>query len=357
MSQLLGAPDYALLLRVVQDPLLLRSLSPSELARAIDAADRGRLLGWLIEQADLHVRDCDLPGWLVDRLITARALAREYERAVRWEINRIDRALSWAGEPWVLLKGGAYIAAGLPPGRGRRVADIDVLVPRDHLRDAEAALLEHGWAFKPLNAYDERYYREWMHELPPMVHSERRSVIDLHYAILPRTSRLQPSSTRLIDASIDVGAGIRVLFPAHMVLHAAAHVFHDGEIAGAIRDIVDLDALLRVFGERSEFWEDFVREAQALALTRPAYYSLRYTQRLLGTPVPADVCTATLAWAPRASVRLLMDALVERTVSRETGALPSVCAYALYVRSHWLRMPPLLLARHLARKKFRRGDD
>ena len=29
--------------------------------------------------------------------------------------------------------------------------------------------------------------------------------------------------------------------------------------------------------------------------------------------------------------------------------------WLLYVRSHWLRMPPLLLARHLLRKSLRRG--
>jgi hypothetical protein len=335
MSQLLGAPDYALLLRVVRDPLLLRSLSPAELARAIDAADRSRLLGWLIGQAERHVRDCDLPGWLVDRLVTARALAREYERAVRWEINRIDRALSWAGVPWVLLKGGAYIAAGLPPGRGRQVADIDVLVPPGRLADGEAALAEHGWAVKPLGAYDERYYREWMHELPPMIHKDRRSIVDLHHAILPRTSRLQPSSTRLIDASVDVGAGIRVLSPAHMVLHAAAHVFHDGEMVGAIRDIVDLDALLQTFSKRDDFWVALSRESEALGLGRPAYYALRSAERILRTPIPHTVETTLSAWAPPAAVRILMDALVERTVSGETGVLSTASAYALDGRAPW----------------------
>ena len=47
-----------------------------------------------------------------------------------------------------------------------------------------------------------------------------------------------------------------------------------------------------------------------------------------------------------------MDALVEKTV--HGGGTPAA-ALALYIRSHWLRMPPLLLARHLLRKSVRRS--
>ena len=66
--------------------------------------------------------------------------------------------------------------------------------------------------------------------------------------------------------------------PSHMVLHAAAHLFHDGEIAGAIRDLVDLDSLLRYFGDDPKFWGDLMGGASTLGLTRPAYYALRYAE-------------------------------------------------------------------------------
>ena len=45
---------------------------------------------------------------------------------MRWEIDRLRRAFLHTGQTWILLKGAGYIAAGLPPGRGRRVADIDM---------------------------------------------------------------------------------------------------------------------------------------------------------------------------------------------------------------------------------------
>jgi hypothetical protein len=141
-----------------------------------------------------------------------------------------------------------------------------------------------------------------------------------------------------------------------MVLHAAAHLFHDGEIAGAIRDLVDLDQLLRSFakdGQGEAFWRDLVQEAVALDLTRPAYYALRYAQRWFDTPVPADVAVETAAWAPPAAVRRLMDALVQRTIPEGFRDTSQAAVLALYVRSHWLRMPPLQVVRHLTRKSLR----
>ena len=344
--------DLALLGQVVTDPRRLRDLSGSQLSELIDAAERARLLGWLLAQLDAQAVPLEPTVWLTDRLVAVRTRAGEYERAVRWEIDRIHRAFWNCSFPWVLLKGAAYVAMALPPGRGRRVADIDVLVPHEYVGDAEAALRQWGWEFGPLDSYDTRYYREWMHELPPMIHSERKSVVDLHHAILPRTSRLHPSSARLIERSVPLEGGGRVLCAAHMVLHTAAHLFHDGEITGAIRDLIDLDALLRVFSRDGCFWGDLVREGGALELTRPAYYGLRHASRWLGTPIGTEAAAAMRGWKPAAAVDRLMDLLVDRTLVGSSGS--SAAAYALYVRSHWLRMPPQLLARHLMRKSVRR---
>ena len=102
------------------------------------------------------------------------------------------------------------------------------------------------------------------------------------------------------------------------------------------------------------FWRDLVREAHELGLTRPSYYALRYSRRLLDTPVPREVVDEVAAWAPARPVRLLMDALVERALPAEFSPASSAATLALYVRSHWLRMPPLMLVRHLARQSVRR---
>jgi len=346
------SPDYATRARVLRDPDQIDRLSPEALSRLLDAASAARLLGWAAPRCRRAQAARDAPAWLHDRLQAADAQVTSSERAIRWEINRLTRAFYGTGQRWILLKGAGYVAAGLPPGTGRRVADIDVLVPRGDLANVERLLHDHGWEFPTLDPYDERYYREWMHELPPMVHRERKSIVDVHHAILPGTSRLRPASERLLERAVSAG-DVLVLCPAHMVLHAAAHLFHDGEIAGAIRDLVDLDQLLRSFAREDGFWDDLLREARALDLTRPAYYAVRYTRRWFGTPVPESVLREIHSWAPPAPVNALMDALVGRSIATAAGRTSSFGVFALYVRSHWLRMSPLRVVTHLTRKALR----
>jgi hypothetical protein len=353
MARIDASPDHALLVRTLRSPDSFAMLTVDEVSRLIDAARDARLLGWLLTLLDTRGAEAMCPEWLRDRIGNQRALASEYERAIRWETNRLHRALTAACVPWVLLKGAAYVAASLPPGRGRRVADIDVLVPFDRLADAERALREAGWQSGTLDPYDDRYYREWMHEIPPMRHRTRRSIVDLHHAILPLTSRLRPPTPRLLERAVRVGDA-RVLSPAHMVLHAAAHLFHDGEVTGAIRDVVDVDGLLRHFGTDRAFWSEFVSEADALGLTRPAYYAVRYARRLMSTPVPEHAARDIDAWAPPPVVQRLMDALVDRALPGLSGPGAKAAAVGLYVRSHWLRMPPLMLTRHLLHQATRR---
>jgi hypothetical protein len=48
-----------------------------------------------------------------------------------------------------------------------------------------------------------------------------------------------------------------------------------------------------------------------------------------------------------------MDVLVERTLQGRRAVGSDASALALYIRSHWLRMPPLMVARHLLRKRLR----
>jgi hypothetical protein len=348
MSRIDVAPDYRLLARVLREPAQIDRLSPEEFSRAMDAADAARLLGWLLERRRERPALPDPPLWLADRLVTAEARAIGYERALRWEINRLQRAFLGTGVTWVLMKGAGYIAAGLPPGVGRRVADIDIMVAERDLPRVEQIVREHGWEIPEMDPYDVRYYREWMHELPAMVHRDRRSVLDVHHGILPKTSRRKPPPERLLERSV-VENGFRVLCPSHMILQGAAHLFHDGEVAGCIRDLVDLDQLLRAFGSVEGFWDDLIVEAQALDLMRPTYYVLRYAQFEFGTPLPDSVAATVAGWGPPAPIRSLMDRLVRSAIAASKRNAP-IAAFGLWVRMHWGKMPPTLLMRHLTRK-------
>ena len=251
--------------------------------------------------------------------------------------------------------------AGLPSGRGRLFSDIDILVPKDNLDDVESALMEHGWASTHHDAYDQRYYRTWMHELPPMVHLRRGNAIDVHHAILPETAPVRPDPALLRAAARpipgDLGAlGVCTLSPHDMFLHSAVHLFFGGEFDQGLRDLFDMHRLATHFGAEPGFWDGLVARAVALELTRPMFYALRYATRTFGTPVPASVMAASQAFAPSQVVLALMDALFTRALAPphpECAARFDGAAYfALYVRGNWLRMPLVLLTRHLFHKAF-----
>ncbi len=159
--------------------------------------------------------------------------------------------------------------ARLPNSRGRLSSDIDILVPKDRLTDVEKALLQHGWEHVKLEEYDQYYYRTWSHELPPLRHRARRTIIDVHHTILPPTGRLRPDVEKLwANAQSLEGTRFKVLAPLDLLLHAAAHAFQDGDLRHVMRDLVDLDSLLRYFGANKEFWDNLIERATELNLTR-----------------------------------------------------------------------------------------
>ena len=347
-----------LLLTVPTDPDRLSTLSLREWDRLLPLARHTGVLGRFYQQlADDHLLE-RIPAPVLPHLEAAHITAAEHERMIHWEVNRIQRTLAYTSISVVLLKGAAYVMAGLPCARGRLVSDVDILVPKEQLALVERALQQHGWETAELDTYDQQYYRRWMHVLPPLRHRLRGTLVDLHHTILPETSRLKPDPAKLLaNARPLEGTRFQVLAPTDMVLHSAAHAFHDGDLNNSLRDLLDLHDLLCHFGADPRFWDVLPRRARELDLSRPLFYAVRYTQRFLGTPVPASLAASLRKAAPPWLVCRLMDALVSRTLLSQVQSLQPGSGFArwlLYIRSHWLRMPPLLLAGHLLRKAHKR---
>lgn len=346
-----------LLIEVLLAPSTAGRLSPVDWDLLIRQARRANLIARLASELEPQLDA--LPDAPVRHLRAALLIARRQRIATRWEAECIRRALRPRGIQPILLKGAAYLLAELPAARGRLFGDVDLLVPRSQIEATEAALIDAGWAFDAeLSDYDSRYYRQWMHEIPPLYHQQRDTALDLHHSILPPTARVQVNTAALFEDARELPGlpGLRVLAPVTMFLHSAAHLFHEGELDNGLRDLFDLDALLRDFGRDPGFWTALAPRARQLGLSRPLFHALRYTTRLLGTPVPAEVMREAAADPPR--WRGLLDACYERALmpmhASCDGPLTATARLALYVRSHWMRMPMGLLARHLARKAWLR---
>ncbi len=349
------SPGWAALLRSLREPPTMAALDAGTWDLLLRQASSAGLLGRLAALAQAAGIEADLPPPVRRHMRSALTIAQQQQRAVRWELVQLAPVLERLDGPVLLLKGAAYAAADLPPAAGRLFADIDLLVPKAQIATAEALLTFDGWVSSHHSAYDQRYYRQWMHELPPMTHIRRKTVLDLHHNILPETARIRTRPDLILASARALPEHPRFSLPApaDLVLHSATHLFHEGEWQHGLRDLVDLDALLRQGSSESGFWDALLARAEVLNLGRPLFYGLRYCHRLLATPVPP----ATLEECPgrpSALAAALMDWLFVPAFATGHAScrLPGsgFAAQALYLRSHWLRMPPHLLLPHLAQK-------
>jgi hypothetical protein len=344
------------------DPGGMATASKPALSRLVQEGRRTGLLGRIATRAMARGYPADWPGAMTAHLDAALRVCKAQQAEIRREAAFISQALSSLGAPVVLLKGAAYVLAGLPAAEGRVFGDIDILVPKEVIVEAESMLMMNGWLTTHQTDYDQRYYRQWMHELPPLQHVHRGTSLDVHHAILPETARLRPSSRLLLERSVPLPGSpqLRVLAPADMVLHSMTHLFMNDDMRFGLRDLSDLDLLLRHFGDQPGFWSELVVRAEALDLRRPLYYGLRQTQRILHSPIPANTLSDTERFGPTGITRALMDTIWNQGLQvphpDDLGLSASAALFALYIRGHWLRMPPLMLARHLATKALQRAE-
>jgi hypothetical protein len=352
-------PRIDTLVEALRHPASLSGLGPGAWDLLVRQGRQADLLARIGACAQAQGHWAQLPLAPRRHLGSAMGLAARQHTELRHEVEEVARALESIGVPVVLLKGAAYTMAGLDASQGRMVSDVDILVPRQRLADVESALMMGGWVSMNRDAYDQRYYRLWMHELPPLKHMTRGTVLDVHHAIMPLTARLKPDSGLLLQRARPVGDDprIQVLCPPDMVLHSAAHLFHEGDLELGLRGLVDLDALLREFAADAGFWSELLARARKLQLEWPLHQALRYVGMLLHTEVPAEV-TQALRDSPGVRIsgwrQRWMDALFLRALrpahASASDAWTPPARFLLYLRGHWLRMPPAMLVWHLLHK-------
>ena len=279
-----------------------------------------------------------------------RAAAAVARAQSLWEAEMARRALASERIEFVLLKGTAYAAAGLACAEGRQIGDLDILVPAHDIARAENELLEAGWEWVKPDAYDDAYYRDHMHELPPLIHKARDRMIDVHHTILPQTHRTTPDALALVGDAVPVADGLHILCPADMVCHCAAHLIADGDLQGGLRNLWDFHCLTRDFAAADPgFWGRLDGRADLHGLRGPVHRAARLARDLYGAALPSgwDRVDPTDIWFRR------------RLLARDDWGRAThwVLQQAFYIRSHGMRMPPAMLARHLWTKWRKRQSE
>lgn len=330
-----------LLVDALRDPAGTLALDTDGWTALLAMARAEQLIGTLARR----LSGLAVPDAVAGILEEARVNAEYQRRSALWEADCARRALADYSGKVVLMKGTAYAAAGLKASEGRHIGDLDIMVARDDLPAAEAALLAAGWEWVKEDAYDDGYYRDHMHELPPLIHKTRDRMIDVHHTILPLTARPRPDAAVMLADAVKLENGLFVFSPTDMVIHSAAHLFADGELDGGLRNLWDIHCLVTEF-EDVTFWPALEARAEHHQLLEAVHRAVRLANKLYGTEIPKS-------WQGRNSQDKYYIARLTARDNWGRGTRKFI-RLIFYIRSHWLRMPPLMLMRHLW-VKWRKG--
>jgi hypothetical protein len=285
-----------------------------------------------------------VPPAVQRHLALAELSAARLGESALWEVATMRRALDPA-VPLVLLKGCAYMACGDINSVGRVFSDIDVLVRRQDLSAMESDLVSVGWKPSRVSDYDMAYYRNWMHEVPPMEHVRRHTVVDLHHAINPPVSRFYVSPDELFRHMVEIRPGIFVLSATDRTIHCALHLLQEGEPRKLMRDLHDLHLLLRQHHGSAAGLEQLRQRARALRVEPLIEAAVGAARALFSVESSAGTRSG---WLQACVYRAACGANGNATfVSELAGTV--MLAY-----SHWMKMPMHLLIPHLVRKSLMR---
>lgn len=324
--------DAMLVVDALRDPSGTADLDADGWIALLTMARAEQLIGTLARR----LSGLAVPEAVAGILEEARVNAEYQRRSALWEADCARRALAEYPGKVALMKGTAYAAAGLKASEGRHIGDLDIMVAREDLPQVEEMLLAAGWEWVKEDAYDDAYYRDHMHELPPLIHKERDRMIDVHHTILPLTARPKPEAATMLADTVALENGLYVFCPADMVIHSAAHLFADGELDGGLRNLWDIHCLLTEFAD-ADFWPVLKSRAEHHQLWTAVHRAARLAHQLYGTEVPNN-------WSDGQGKFYIARLTARDHWGRGTRKFIRL---AFYIRSHWLRMPPLMLAQHL----------
>ncbi|MCH2056455.1 MAG: nucleotidyltransferase family protein [Thalassotalea sp.] len=349
-------------------PVLITALKSPAVVSSFSTDDWNQLFAQLrVSQTALYFLDFikrnglieSTPNKIINYLENERYKVDYQRNQTIYEVNEINEALSLEGIQAIYLKGAAYVLADLPIAKWRNFADIDLLVAKKDIANAEILLKTVGYSSQKTDDYDQKYYREYMHEIPPLQQIERGTVVDLHHNILP-TCISTPLNINLLaeDSRQDeLGLNSRVFKPEAMFLHSAIHLFQEGEFEKGLRDLLDLSILYQEFTNGDEAFDGKVIElAVNSEQQKPLYFALRFIAKVLHVELSPVATNFVDTFAQQYRYVKLTDFIFThvliphhencRTVKHSLAKLTA------YLRGHLMRMPLRLLIPHLIRKSW-----
>jgi hypothetical protein len=308
----------------------------------------------ILSNAELFAFVPDLLQW---HFTSAHTVFLAHKHDVLSEIGYIEKALKPAGIHPVFLKGSAYILAGAKCSQGRLFADIDIFVSKKELPATEEILRWSGWAGKKMDKHDEKYYRDWMHEIPPMTNTRTGMTIDVHHNLVPVVSRMRLNSEKIFSNVMIDNKGVKTLSAEDKVLHSAAHLLLDGEFNHGFRDLHDVYLLIVEYTAKDPIFLSRLQQRSIdLGFELIFFYCLKLQCYFFALSVEDNLlveCEKRLKSVviSRQILKLFIKVLSPNITNHGSQSYKNAL-FLLFLRAHWLKMPTHILLPHLLYKSF-----
>jgi hypothetical protein len=249
----------------------------------------------------------ELPQTVVKELREAYLL--DFQRAALQgaEISEVLKALGRSGIEAIILKGADFRHRLYADPAVRPMSDLDLLIPRSGLRQAQAILVQLGYL--PLPEPRPGFTECFENELTFRPIPGKGLTVDLHFEELRAFGalyrlpypRLLARAQTLELYSLEA----KVLAPEHTLIYLSLHDIQDFCISGpmAIPLIDFFLALLRLPVD----WGFFLEETARFRCQGPVYLMLRTMASLPRVAVPAEVLDCLGEYRPSWQERLILQ--------------------------------------------------
>ena len=228
----------------------------------------------------------EVPDTVLARLRTHYVATASRNALLFRQTSQVIKALASRDIRVMLLKGMhlarfTYTEPGL-----RSMADVDIMVRREHLAEAEQVFLDQGFGPRPRPNLEE--FCSWSNHLAKLT-KEGAPVFEVHWGIERPTSPFRIDLDGLWErsqsASLD-GAPVELLGVEDLLLHLVLHCsYHHRFDRSALKGMADIHAVvMKHEGEIN--WHTVADRAAAWGASGFTYTTLRLNLEILGTPVP-----------------------------------------------------------------------
>ncbi len=284
----------------------------------------------------------------------AITLAEHQHTQIRYEAKKLSSYLKGKTKKLVFLKGGAYVLSNCSASIGRTCGDVDVIVEKSDITAVEKALILAGWCHKDINDYDDQYYRKWAHEIPPLTHGVRGTVLDLHHNLVPIISGRMVDTEILFRYTKKHSHGIETLTEPAMFVHSSIHLFFNEDFKYAYRDFFDLYLMSK--GKSSAFWIEVINISKALNFKSEVDKAIRYLSLCFELKLPPETISLfdkkLFVFELSFKDKVFISGLSPKHYL-STDFFGTISAWLLMLRGHFLKMPLPILFYHLTVKSVR----